>query len=132
MKDSVYHILLRTTALTLSFVLLFISGVLSPVTQKLAEDTGSYLANAIGMNAAVLPNEINSLSMQLAQRDQQLTEREIAINLKESATGTGPLSTFVLSVVIFILLVLIVLNYVLDYIRNKKVTIPTKAYEQSA
>jgi len=132
MKDSMYHVLLRTSALTLSFVLLFVSGVLSPVTQKLTEDTGSYLANAIGMNAAVLPNEINSLSMQLAERDTELTQREIAIGLKESATGAGSLSTFVLSVLLFVLLVLIVLNYVLDYLRNKKTTFPKNTYEQSA
>lgn len=115
-----YHIVLRSCALTLALVLLFVSGVLSPVTQKLSRDTGSYIATAIGMNASVVPTEINTLSAQLAQRDKELTEREIALNLKESSASVGDMSTFILSILLFVLLVLIVLNYVLDFLRTKK------------
>lgn len=132
MKNSVYHALLRICALTLSLVLLFVSGILSPITKQLSGDAGSYMANAIGMNASVPINEINTLSAQLAARDQELSDREIAINLKEATAGTGNITTFIMSVLLFILLVLIVLNYALDFIRNKPVTVARKQHEQTA
>jgi hypothetical protein len=120
MQRSLYHILLRTSALTLSLVLLFVSGVLSPVTQQLSHDTGVYLASAIGIRAAVEPTPINTLAAQLAQRDKELAEREIAINLKEAKASSAPdVSTFILSVVVFVLLVLMVINYTLDYRRAR-------------
>lgn len=132
MKGSVYHILLRTSALTLAFVLLFMSGILSPITRELSRDTGLYLATAIGMSAAVMPTEINTLSAELAKRDNELTQREIAVNLKEATASNGDISTFILSVLLFILLVLIILNYILDYIRNRKSISEQKQYEQAA
>lgn len=132
MKNSAYHALLRVSALTLALVLLFASGILSPITQQLAGDAGSYVASAIGMNATVPVNEINTLSAQLAARDKELSEREIAVNLKEATAGTGNITTFIMSVLLFILLVLIVLNYVLDYIRNRPITASKKPHEQTA
>lgn len=132
MKNSAYHALLRVSALTLALVLLFASGILSPITQQLSGDAGNYMATAIGMNASVPVNEINELSMQLALRDKELSEREIAINLKEATAGTGSITTFIMSVLLFVLLVLIVLNYVLDYIRNKPLIAQKKQHEQTA
>jgi len=120
MANSLYHKFLRISALTLALVLLFVSGVFSPVTKQLSSGAGSYVATAIGMNAAVLPNEVNTLSAQLVQREQELQQREIAVDLKESAPSTSDMGTYILSVLLFILLVLIVLNYVLDYIRARQ------------
>ncbi len=117
MRNSMYHIVLRTSALTLAVTVLFVSGVLSPVTAELSRDTSAYLATAIGMNASVLPNEINTLSAQLENRSQELAQREISVSLQEQAVGGTNTSTFVLSVLLFILLVLIILNYFLDYMR---------------
>ncbi len=123
MQQSLYHIFLRTSALTLSLVLLFVSGILSPVTQQLSSDTGLYLASAIGIKAAVAPTEINILAAQLAERDKELTQREIAIDLKEAKTAIMPdLATFILSIAVFVLLVLMVLNYALDYRRSRRMT----------
>lgn len=135
MHQSLYHIFLRTSALTLSLVLLFVSGVLSPVTEQLSQDTGSYLASAIGIKAAVAPTEINTLATQLAQRDKELTQREIAINLKEAKTKSMPnMSTFILSIAVFVLLVLMVINYILDYrrARTKKLQQFETSYEKMA
>lgn len=120
MTDSIYHKLLRVCALTLGLVLLFVSGVISPITQQLSVNTGSYLATAIGINAAVLPTQTNTLAAQLQARDSELREREIAVTLKESAQESGDASTYILSILLFILLVLIVLNYALDYVRTKE------------
>ncbi len=135
MQRSLYHIFLRTSALTLSLVLLFISGVLSPVTKQLSRDTGLYLASAIGVNAAVAPTPVNTLSAQLAERDKELTQREIAINLKEAKASRIPdLSTFLLSIAVFVLLVLMIINYTLDYLRARPKKMPQleTTYEKMA
>ena len=120
MTDSLYHKFLRVCALTLCFVLLFVSGIFSPVTKELSRNTGSYVASAIGINASVLPNDVNTLSAQLMERQKELDAREIAVSLKESTAEKSDMSTFILSTILFIILVLIVLNYVLDYIRGKR------------
>jgi hypothetical protein len=120
MTNTLYHKLLRISALSLALVLLFVSGIFSPITKELSSGAGNYLATAIGINAAVLPTDVNTLSAQLAERDKELTQREIAVNLKESSAQTGGVSTYILSVLLFILLVLIVLNYLLDYLRTKQ------------
>lgn len=122
MTNTLYHKLLRMCALTLAFVLLFVSGVFSPITKELTSNAGSYVATAIGMNAAVLPTETNTLSAQLQERERELTQREIAVNLKESTEGNSDMVTYILSVLLFVLLVLIVLNYLLDYLRAKQQT----------
>ena len=132
MQNSVYHVLLRVCALTLSLVLLFVSGVLSPVTHQIAQDTGLYLASVISMNASVPPNEVNTLSAKLEQRNVELAQREIAVSLKEKNANNSQTSTFVLSILLFALLVLIVLNYVLDYFRATPKVIVTRANEKMA
>jgi len=134
MRDSVYHKLLRISALTFAFILLFDSGMLSPVTRELSHDTGMYLANAIGINAGVLSTDISNLTAQLQEREQRIAEREIAVSLKEASRGgLEGMSTFILSVVLFVLLVLIVLNYVLDFMRIKeRKLIKQGTYEQAA
>ncbi len=133
MEDSLYHILLRVSALTLAFVLLFQSGVLSPVTKELTDNAGSYVANAIGMYAAVEPNELNTITSELTKmrtdleaREREIAEREIAVGLNSGASVDR--STFILAGVLFILLVLIVLNYVLDFIRSRRPV----SYERTA
>ncbi len=130
MKHSMYHATLRISALTLALVLLFTSGIFSPVTKQLTQDTSNYLATAIGMNAAVLPNEFNTLNTQLEESDKEITQREIAVSLKEQSNPD--VATFILSAVLFILLVLILLNYALDYMRSRKRVTNTLQNEQGA
>ncbi len=127
MQDSIYHIVLRTSALTLSLVLLFVSGIVSPITQQVTKDTELYLANAIGMYASVEPNGLNEMTAALTERNTELAAREAAIAERELALGLNSnnpanedYTTFILSVIVFILLVLIVLNYVMDYVRSVK------------
>ena len=128
MEKSAYHAFLRIASLTLALVLLFESGLLSPLTQDLSHQAGRHVASVIGINAAVEPTELNTLTAQLTERERDLRQREIAVQLKEEtsdpATST---STYILSILLFILLVLIVLNYALDYVRNKQTQ-----YEQTA
>lgn len=128
MNGTTYHTLLRVSALTLALVLLFDSGLLSPVTKELSRSTQSYLASAVGATARVEPNEINTLTAQISARERELDAREAAINEREisvglntsGSTNSNDVSTFMLSILLFIILVLIVLNYVLDYIRARR------------
>lgn len=117
MTSTIYHKLLRITALTLALVLLFISGFVAPITKELSKSAGSYLATAIGMQASVVPTDMNTLSAELEERSRELTQREIAVSLKEEQGSAT--ATYVLSIILFILLVLIVLNYVLDFMRAR-------------
>lgn len=126
MKDSLYHAVLRVTALTLALVLLFDSGLLSDSTAQISQNTQSYIATAIGMRASVAPTELNQYTAELTARDRVLTQREsdvaareIAVDLKDSSKRPD-YSTYIISVLLFIILVLMVLNYVLDYLRAKE------------
>lgn len=126
MQHSIYHSVLRIASLVVAVVLLFESGLLAPTTKLLADNARQYLANAVGINASVTPNELNQLTAELTaqkhdldRREASLSEREIAVGLN-SEGGSSVLSTFVLSLVLFILLVLILLNYTLDYLRQTR------------
>ena len=126
MKHSLYHIVLRTGALTLALLLVFDSGLLSPITARISQNTQEYVAAAIGMYAAVEPSELNQYTAELTARDRVLTEREqdiaareIAVDLAQSGE-TPDYSTYIISVLLFVILVLIVLNYALDYMRARE------------
>lgn len=129
MTHSVYHSFLKVGALSVAMVLVFDSGLLTGYTKQLSQHTQLYLANTIGVSAGVSPTELNQYTAELTKKETELnareaalTEREIAVNLStESETGNGSnLSTYILSTILFILLVLIVLNYILDFIRQRK------------
>ena len=127
MKDSTYHSVLRISALSLALILLFDSGLLSPITREISQDTQQYLASAIGMQASVRPTELNQITAGLTQRDRDLTQREndvaareIAVDLERRQNSPSGYSTYLMSIVLFIILVLILLNYALDYIRIRE------------
>lgn len=128
MEHSLYHSLLRIAALSVAVVLAFDSGVLLPVTQELSHNAQQYVASAVGVNASVTPNEVNQLTadltarqQELARREAQLQEREIAVGLNTDGDGDQTnLSTYFLSAILFILLVLILLNYLLDFLRQTR------------
>lgn len=120
---TLYHRVLRVASVVIAFVLVFQSGLFSDTTAQLSHTTESYLANAIGMNAKVEPTELNEMTAQLTaqktlldQREAGLREREIQI---EFGGRDSSYTTYVLASILFILLVLILLNYALDYIRYR-------------
>lgn len=124
--ESMYHRVLRVAAVVTALALLFESGLVHQSTAYLALNTHYYLAQAVGMSVGVEPNELNSLTAELTKQQRDLAAREAAISEREIeiglAAGQNPneTSTYVLASVLFILLVLIVLNYTLDYVRAKQ------------
>ena len=125
-SDTLYHRVLRVSAVVCACVLVFESGLVSPVTRQLSVDTHQYLANAVSIGASVEPTELNTLTSELTKqklalqaREQAVAEREIEIGLA-SGQSANETSTYVLSGVLFILLVLIILNYTLDYLRARE------------
>lgn len=126
MKNHPYHSLLRIASLVCAIALMFESGIISQTTAEMSKGTHSYLANAIGMSASVNPTELNKITADLTAREQDLAAREAALKARQisvnfnSEEGGGDSSVFVLASILFILLVLILLNYVLDYLRLKE------------
>jgi len=129
---SLYHSILRVSMLVCAITLVFESGILSESTAVLSQNTHSYLANAVGMSAGVAPTELNQYTAQLTQKERELAareasleEREIAVNLSTAPnSSSNDRATYILSGILFILLVLILLNYALDYLRRKETQQP--------
>ncbi len=134
MHVSRYHKFLRTSALLVAFLLLFESGSVLPVTEHVADETMLYVASVgSGMFASVPPNEINELSAQLAEQQRLLDAREAAlrereIKAREYDTEGKDYTTYILSVILFLLTVLIVFNYALDWRRSKLIVYEKQAY----
>jgi hypothetical protein len=130
--DTTYHRVLRVASVVCAIALLFESGIISPITRQLSVDTHQYLANAVGVGASVDPTELNTLTAELTKqrlalkdREQNIAEREIEIGLS-AGERVNETSTYVLSGLLFILLVLIILNYTLDYLRAKELRAPRR------
>lgn len=140
MVGPVYHSFLRIVALTFAVVLLFDSGLLNPATSELSNNTQLYLASAVGVRASVEPTELNTLTAQITSRERDLDAREAALTQREISVGLGGdllsgktnYSTYILSVILFILVVLIVLNYALDFARERRLVTRPQDNEQAA
>jgi len=123
LEHSLYHSFLKIALVVFAFVLVFDSGLALPATERLSSLTQQHLASVVGVTVGVAPNELNQLTARITELETELQakERLIAINLRDNTTEGGlDVSTFILSIILFILLVLIVLNYALDYLRLKE------------
>lgn len=126
LQNSNYHRMLRIASLVCAVVLLFESGLVHEATKGLATETHLYLANVIGMSASVQPTELNQMTAELTRMEQELQERERVIKEREISVGlraapaSSDTTTYILASVLFILLVLIILNYTLDYLRLRE------------
>jgi hypothetical protein len=123
----IYHQCLRSSALLLIALLIFDSGFISPLTKQLSNNTYNYVANVISVGAAVAPTELNILTAELTaqkkaleDREKNLKEREMAVGLGGETQSSKDISTYVLSVLLFIILVLLTLNYALDFSRERR------------
>jgi hypothetical protein len=126
-QDTHYHKILRVSACVLAFTLLFVSGLVVETTSQLSRGTYDYVATAVGISVGVEPTELNQITAALTEqkreldaREAALQEREIAVRLNSSNNQSSDYGTFILSALLFILLVLIVLNYILDFLRARE------------
>ena len=112
--------------LVVAMVLVFDSGFLFPITKQLSDTTILYLASVgagVGATATVPVNEVNTLSAQLREQKDALDAREASLHEREIATrefevaGDTDYSTYIISVILFLLTVLLVLNYAMDWAR---------------
>ncbi len=126
MRVSRYHSLLRVSLLVATFMLIFDGGFIAPVTKVLSDNAILYVADVgVGMFASVSPNEINTLTAQISERQRELDAREQLLNEREIKartydTESTDYSTYILSAILFILTVLIVLNYAMDWARVRQ------------
>jgi len=125
LRYSIYHSALRVSVLVFAILLIFDSGLITDKSKFLSISTQQYLANAVSVQVGVAPTEVNQLTARITELEGELAvkERLIAVNLTENTSATMDKSTLVLSIIVFILLVLILLNYVLDFVRMRRMTI---------
>lgn len=132
MHEGVYHKVLRVSIVAIVFVLIFDSGIITPLSKELSDNTINYLASGIGVVASVPPNELNEITAELTAKEQELNQREANLATREIATRDfgeeRDISIYVLSTIIFILTVLIVLNYAMDWLRVKELYRERKAH----
>jgi hypothetical protein len=108
--------------------LLFQSGIINPITAELSNETTRNMANAVGVTVGVSPTELNQLTADVTKRETALALREQDVQAREISVGIRPggaaisqsTLTFIIAVTLFILLVLMVLNYVLDFVRARR------------
>ena len=131
-----YHKLLRVSAIVILAVLIFDGGFFSPITKQLSDNTINYLASVhsgSGVTISVAPTELNQITAELTQRERELDEREAALAGREienrdfsSPVDKPDYSIYILSTILFILTVLIVLNYALDWARVRRMNYEEK------
>jgi hypothetical protein len=121
-KVSVYHKTLRSGAVLVALLLVFDSGIISNTTHELSYSAQRSLANVVGVGASVSPNEFNVITAELQKQRAELDqrEREIDARAREGSTNDTT-STYILSAILFILLCLILMNYVLDFVRSRRI-----------
>ncbi len=126
LETTVYHKILRISSVVMALVLLFQAGLLSETTARMAYGTQVYMANSVGVFVGVAPTELNQLTAEITAqklaldaREQALAEREIEVGLEGGGSMNQLTTTYILSGVLFILIVLILINYVLDFIRAR-------------
>ncbi len=127
MKTSRYHKFLRTSMVIVALLLIFDSGILFPITKQFSNITTQYVASVgSSVNANVPSNEYNVFTAEIAEqrrlldaREATLIEREIEARSFGAATG-GDSSTFILSIILFVLTSLIIFNYIMDFARMRR------------
>lgn len=122
-----YHSFLKVFALVVAIVLLFDGGFVAPITKEFSDNAINYLASVgTSVSANIAPTELNTLTAELTKREQELNAREAELQAREIATRnfsegaeSNDYSIYILSLILFILTVLIIVNYMLDWMRIK-------------
>ena len=100
------------------------TGILYVTSEGLDRRVFKQLGNVVGMYASIEPNEYSMLAQEIKEKQAELDNREIAIAEKESvladdrATNDRTAVVYV-TVISSLLLVLVMLNFYLDWKRRK-------------
>jgi hypothetical protein len=127
-QSLLYRSLLRVSVVVTAIVLLFQSGLVDDRTTVVFLDTTENLQAMVGLSVSVAPTEINSFTAELTKRQQLLNAREETIASRENELGlTGgsaqnntETTTYILAAILLIQLILLILNYLLDYVRSRE------------
>jgi membrane-associated HD superfamily phosphohydrolase len=128
-QSLLYRSALRVSAVVTAFILVFQSGLVDDRTAVVfTEATGSLYATVVGASASVRTTEVNQITAELtkqqqllASREELITEREIELGLAQGSTqSSNQTTTYLLAAILLIQLILLMLNYVLDYLRSKE------------
>ncbi len=128
-QSHLYRSILRVSTAVCACVLVFQSGLFDERTANLfAVTSDSLYATVVGASASVRPTELNQMTAELtkqqqllASREEVIAEREIELGLQaDEAPASNERTTYLLAAILLIQLVLLVLNYVLDYLRYKE------------
>jgi len=121
LENSVYHSLLRIFMVVLAFVLVFDSGIINKQTSRISSSTQNFLASVVGVGASVEPTEINQLTARITELEKEVEAKERIIEVSLNKDGsTVAESTIFLSVALAVVLLLIILNYILDFLRYRQ------------
>ena len=126
MKASNYHRLLRISLLVSAIALVFESGLINQSTSYIAKGTHVYLANVINSPSQTVETKNNLYAIESSNEDKQSAALQEAAKEREVGPQASTeiiynnRATYTLSIVVFMLLVLIILNYALDYIRSRR------------
>lgn len=133
-QSLLYRSVLRVSLVVTACVLVFQSGLVDERTAVVFSNaTDSLYASVVGASASVRPTEVNQITAELtrqqqmlAAREEVLTEREIELGLAPGTTqSSNQTTTYLLAAILLIQLILLVLNYVLDYLRSKEPPVAT-------
>ncbi len=128
MEGHLYRSVLRVSMLVTTSLLVFDSGILFPLTKQISSDTQRYVAEVVSVGARIDQNEVNTLSEELRKRDEELDQREANLRTIEARTfgdgSTPDYSTYILSFLLFVLTVLVLFNYILDWRRARMAASP--------
>ena len=126
-QSLLYRSLLRVSVTVTACLLVFQTGLIDERTAALFTSTTDHLGAMVGMSASVRPTEINTFTAELtqqqqllAQRELVIAEREIELGLTQGDSPASQTATYVLAAILFVQLLLVVLNYALDYLRIKE------------
>lgn len=123
---SLYHKGLRVTALLLALLLVFQSGSLVPGTHDIARVVRMQVGQVVSMSAGVEPTELSIMTAELTKKQNELDKREASLAEREIAARVNRsdeqdrIFEYVLSAGLLLLLMLIILNYVFDFLRARR------------
>lgn len=126
-QSILYRSVLRVSLVVMAVILVFQAGLVDDRTTVLFSETITQLSASVGMSVSVAPTEYNEITAELtkqqnllAQREQQIAQREINLGLNAGESTASQTTTYVLASILFVQLLLIILNYGLDYLRARE------------